>query len=331
MLARTTHFSREPTIAPLIGQTSGALELIRKADGFSSAISSTDMDPRRLLTFREVALQGSFSRAGEALALTQPAVSQQVAALERQLGVRLLDRGPGGPKPTEAGALLLAHADAVADRLSQAGAQVAELAASERETLRIGAFPSALATVIPAAIVRLRERLPALQVEATEASGVELGAMVASGALHAAMCFQDAGQPPRRPEGTERHELGEEPMLAVMATDHPLAGRERLHVADLADETWTAPSRDGLVQRTCVDAGFEPRIAFVTRDVLAARGLVSSGLAVTLMPELLASGLPGVAMVPLEGPQPYRSLYALTPAAGARPAALAFLEALQSP
>jgi DNA-binding transcriptional LysR family regulator len=289
------------------------------------------MDPRRLLTFREVARQGSFSRAGEALALTQPAVSQQVAALEKQLGVRLLDRGPGGPKPTEAGALLLAHADAVADRLSQAGAQVAELAAAERETLRVGSFPSALATLIPEAIVRLRARMPDVQVEATEASGDELGAMVAAGQLHAAVCFQDAEQPPRRPDGTERHELGHEAMLAVMAEDHPLASRERVRVADLADETWTAPSRDALLYRTCVAAGFEPRISFVTRDVLAARGLVASGLAVTLMPELLASGLPGIAMLPLEGLQPFRALYALTPAAGARPAAQAFLEAVELP
>jgi DNA-binding transcriptional LysR family regulator len=289
------------------------------------------MDPRRLLTFREVARQRSFSRAGEALALTQPAVSQQVAALEKQLGVRLLDRGPGGPTPTEAGALLLAHADAVADRLSQAGAQVAALAAAERETLRVGSFPSALATLIPDAIVRLRERMPDVQVEAGEASGEELGAMVAAGELHAAVCFQDAEQPPRRPEGTERHELGREPMLAVMAEDHPLATRERVRVADLAEETWTAPSREALLYRTCVAAGFEPRISFVTRDVLAARGLVASGLAVTLMPALLASGLPGIAMVPLEGLQPFRSLYALTPAAGARRAALAFLDALQVP
>jgi DNA-binding transcriptional LysR family regulator len=287
------------------------------------------MDPRRLLTFREVARQGSFSRAGEALALTQPAVSQQVAALEKQLGVRLLDRGPGGPTPTEAGALLLAHADAVADRLSQAGAQVAELAASERETLRLGAFPSALASIVPAAIVRLRERNPAIQVEAGEASGEQLGAMVAAGELHVAVCFQDAAAAPRRPDGTERHELGGEPMLAALAGDHPLAGRERLAIAELAGETWAAPSRDHLIYRACVEAGFEPRIAFVTRDVLAARGLVASGLAVTLMPGLLASGLPGLAMVPLEGPQPCRSLYALTPAAGARPAALAFLEALE--
>jgi len=145
------------------------------------------------------------------------------------------------------------------------------------------------------------------------------------------MCFQDAAQPPRRPDGTERHELGTESMLAALRPDHPLAGRDRLALSELAGETWTAPSRDHLVYRACVAAGFEPRIAFVTRDVLAARGLVASGLAVTLMPGLLASGLPGIAMVPLDGPQPSRSLYALIPATGVRDSARAFLEALQCP
>ena len=134
------------------------------------------MDPRRLLTFREVARQRSFSRAGEALALTQPGgLAAGPGSLERQLGVRLLERGPGGPTPTAAGALLLGHAEAIADRLAQADAQVAELAAAERETLRIGAFPSALASVVPAAIVRLRVQLPEVQVEADEGSGEELG------------------------------------------------------------------------------------------------------------------------------------------------------------
>ena len=286
------------------------------------------IDPRRLLTFREVARLGSFSRAGEALSLTQPAVSQQVSALERQLGVRLLVRGPGGPTPTEAGALLLAHADALADRLSQADAQVAELSAAERETLRIGSFPSALASVIPAAIARLRERRPEVQVEAVEASGDELGAAVAAGALHLAMCFQDADAPPRRPDGTERHELGGEAMDVVLALDHPLAGRETLWLRDLADEVWTAPSRDSLIYRSCVAAGFEPRIAFVTRDVLAARGLVRAGLAVTLMPELVSGMFDDLVAVPLDGPQPRRSLYALTPVAGVRESALEFLSAL---
>jgi DNA-binding transcriptional LysR family regulator len=287
------------------------------------------IDPRRVLTFREVARLGSFSRAAEALALTQPAVSQQVAALERQAGAQLLERGPGGLSLTPAGELLLAHADVVADRLDLASGQLAELTAHAARELRIGAFPSALASVIPAAIARLRELRPEVQVEATEASGEQLGAAVAAGELHAAMCFQDAEAPPRRPEGTERHELGGERMLAMVAADHPLAGRESIRLAELADETWTAPSRDHLIYRACVAAGFEPRIAFVTRDVLAARGLVRAGLAVTLLPALVGPLFDDVAVVPLEGPQPRRSLYALTPASGVRESALLFLAALQ--
>src|SRR4051812_12382110 len=174
------------------------------------------LDPRRLLTFREVARQRSFSRAGEALALTQPAVSQQVAALERQLGVKLLDRGPGGPAPTEAGALLLAHADAVAGRLAQADTQIAELVAAERETLRLGAFSSAMATIVPPAVARLSRERPDLQVEVAEFSAVDAGAAVAAGALHVAVCFQDLSIPRREPDGTERHDLGEEAMLAAL-------------------------------------------------------------------------------------------------------------------
>src|ERR1700754_4581077 len=106
------------------------------------------MDPRRVLTFRAVAHERSFSAAARLLALTQPAVSQQVAALERELEVRLLDRDPGGLKLTPAGAVLLEHADALADRLELAGTQLAELAAAERSRLRIGAFPSALAALV---------------------------------------------------------------------------------------------------------------------------------------------------------------------------------------
>jgi DNA-binding transcriptional LysR family regulator len=118
-------------------------------------------------------------------------------------------------------------------------------------------------------------------------------------------------------------------MLAVLALDHPLAGRERITVADLAEETWTAPSREHLIYRTCVAAGFEPRIAFVTRDVLAMRGIVRAGLAVTLVPQLVGDMFEDMAVVPLEGPQPKRSLYALTPAAGVRESALEFLDALR--
>jgi DNA-binding transcriptional LysR family regulator len=287
------------------------------------------MDPRRLLTFREVARLGSFSRAGEALALTQPAVSQQVAALERQLGARLLDRGPGGPTTTEAGALLLEHADAVAVRLAQADAQLGELVAAERETVRVGAHPSALASVVPKAIVRLQRELPDVQVEALEGSSDEVGRRVAAGDLHIGMCFQDASMPPQRPEGTARHELGVEGMMAVLAPHHPLAGRDRIGLRELAGETWTAPSREHMIYRACVTAGFEPRIPYVARDPLTTRALVADGLAVSLTPELLAGRMSDIVFVPLSAPAPKRSLYALTPEAGTRPVARAFLAALQ--
>jgi len=286
------------------------------------------LDPRRLLTFGEVARRGSFSRAAEALALTQPAVSQQVAALERQLGLQLLHRGPGGPAPTEAGALLLQHADAVAGRLAQADAQVAELADAATATLRIGAFPSALAAIVHGAVKRLHDDRPELLFDVVEGSAQETGAAVAAGGLHLAVCFQDAAAPPHRPDGTERHELGEEPMLAGVAADHPLARRRSIRLAELADETWTAPSREHLIHRTCVAAGFEPRIAYVTRDPLAIAGLIGSGLAVSLVPRLLEGRLPGVALVPVSDHAPRRALYALTPAAGTRPEALAFIAAL---
>src|SRR4051812_44698326 len=150
------------------------------------------LDPRRLLTFRAVAHRGSFSRAAEALALTQPAVSQQLAALERQLGTRLLDRGPGGVAPTEAGSVLLAHADALADRLALAGSQLGELVGAEARRLRLGAFPSALATIVPAAIARLRQAEPELEVSVVDDSSPALAERVGEGELHLAVCFQDA-------------------------------------------------------------------------------------------------------------------------------------------
>ena len=96
----------------------------------------------------------------------------------------------------------------------------------------------------------------------------------------------------------------------------------------LADDTWTAPSANHLVYRACVAAGFEPRIAYITHDPLAIRGLLAAGLAVTLVPRLLAGELPGISTPRLSGDVPHRRLYAVTPEIGARPAALTFVEAV---
>src|ERR1039458_1734006 len=103
------------------------------------------MQPRRVLTFRTVAHEQSFSRAARSLSLSQPSVSNQVASLERELGIRLLKREPGGLTLTREGEILLEHADVIADRFQLASAQLALAAHANRERLRIGAFPTALA------------------------------------------------------------------------------------------------------------------------------------------------------------------------------------------
>src|SRR5918995_1503040 len=149
------------------------------------------LDPRRVLTFREVARHGSFSRAAEALALTQPAVSQQVAALERQLGARLLERGPGGLSLTPPRALLLQHADVLSDRLRLAEGQLEELVEAAGMRLRVGAFASAMATMVPAALAQLTAEDPGMKADATEGGSEDLAIAVRAGDLHAAVLFQD--------------------------------------------------------------------------------------------------------------------------------------------
>ena len=287
------------------------------------------IDPRRVLTFREVARLGSFSRAAEALALTQPAVSQQVAALERQAGARLLERGPGGLSLTPAGELLLAHADVVADRLELASGQLAEQVAHAARELRIGAFPSALATRVPRALGRLTAERPEVKADVTEGTTDELVERVRSGALHVAVCFQDAAVARREHEGTERADLDEEPFAALLPLGHPLAGAGPIGLADLADQTWVAPSREGLIVHACEAAGFTPAIRYVSRDPLANRGLVAAGLAVTISPAGLAAEFTGIAVEPVRD-APRRSVYALLPASGANPLARAFAAALAS-
>src|SRR3954454_714233 len=149
------------------------------------------MDPRRVLTFRAVAWARSFSAAARALALSQPAVSTQVASLEREVGVRLLDRRPGGLRLTREGEILLAHADAIAERFELASAQLTAAAEGVRARLRIGAFPTALAGLVPEAIAQVRRAHPEVKVSVDEGSSDELAAGVRRGELDLAVDFQD--------------------------------------------------------------------------------------------------------------------------------------------
>jgi DNA-binding transcriptional LysR family regulator len=286
------------------------------------------MDPRRLLTFRAVAHERSFSQAARELALTQPAVSQQVAALEREVGARLFERRPGGLQLTGPGSVLLEHADAIAERLELATTQLGEAVGAERARLRIGAFPSALASLVPAAVARVREQWPGARVSAEEGPSAELAGRVSRGELHIALGFQDAEAERREHAGTERRELMHETFLAALPPDHRLAGRRTVRIADLADDDWSAASTDGMIVRSCRAAGFEPRLVSLTRDQMAIRELIARGLAVTLVPRLAINASQGLALKPLVGEQPSRDVYALLPPGGRHPLADTAFDAL---
>jgi DNA-binding transcriptional LysR family regulator len=286
------------------------------------------LDPRRLLTFREVAQRRSFSLAAVALSLTQPAVSQQIRALEVELGERLIERDrTRGFALTPAGELLLVHAEALFERMQLAERQVTEAIAGVRRHLRIGAFPSVLATLVPNAIAELNGSR-ALEVSVVQGSTDELVGSVRTGDLHLALCFQDASAPRREHEGTRRIDLLEEPMVAMLGPRHRLANRRRIRLAELATDTWITPSRGGLIERACIAAGFEPRIAYLTSDPLAITRLVGADLAVGLTPRLLSGQLAAISTPALSGKPVKRTIYAVTPSAGAHPLAAPFLSAL---
>ena len=286
------------------------------------------MDPRRVLTFRAVAHHRSFSHAARELNLSQPSVSTQVAALERELGTRLLERRPGGLRLTPEGEILLEHADVIADRFRLADQQLTEAAEDQRTRLRLGALPSALAGFVPAAIAHLRRRHPETRVTFDEGTSEQLSNRLASGALDLAIAYRDTTWPRAEPPGVQRHQLLHERFMVALPPEHPLAKQSEVALADLGDEDWTAALTDGVIVRACRAAGFEPNLVSITHDQLAIRGLVIRGLAVTLVAELLADPFKDLALRPIAGMTVERDVYALLPPGGRHPLVAPTLEAL---
>ena len=250
------------------------------------------MDPRRLLTFRAVVRAGSISAGARELGWTQPAVSQQLAQLEREARTPLLVRGPTGVVPTEAGAAVLRHADAVDGALRAAGEEVAELVQLRRGTVRIAAFPSGAAVVVPAVAAALGERGLGVQLRMEEAEPPEAAALVRSNAVHLALVFRYPGEDDDL--DLTWHPLLPDPIRLVLPAGHPgVAG-----LAELRDEAWVAgcPQCRGNLLAACAAAGFAPDIRHVTDDYVVVQALVARGVAVSVLPDmaLRATTLGGV-------------------------------------
>ncbi|TDQ54215.1 LysR family transcriptional regulator [Actinorugispora endophytica] len=284
-----------------------------------------------LRVFSAVARLGSFTAAARELGYTQSAVSRQVCALEGETGARLFDRLPRGVRLTEQGRSLLGHAEAVLDRLDAARRDLEALREAAVGRLRVGAFATANAALVPAAVSALRARHPGLDVTTREGLSARLAAALAAGDLDVAVLSAVSGEPPG---GLDLRPLLDDAMFVALPRTHRFADRPRVRLADLAGEEWIAGRRDpeDTLMAAALHAGFRPRIRFVVAEWIAKQGFVAAGLGVTLVPALAAGvARPDLAVVPLHPDDvPPRAVYAAT-ARGITPspAAAAFLAALR--
>ncbi|MER7534781.1 LysR family transcriptional regulator [Streptomyces sp. NPDC097704] len=280
--------------------------------------------------FLAVARAGSFTAAARALGYTQSAVSRQIQALEDETGAALFERLPRGVRLSEAGRVLLPHAEAVRDRLALARAELAALRTLDGGLLRLGAFSSAGAALVPRTQAAFRARHPGVVVTRVEGPSVKHLRLVAAGEEDLAVVSPAAGGP--APEGVTLHHLLDEPMLVALERGHPYAGQRDLRLADLADEEWIVANErlEDTLLRPVAAAGFRPRTGLLALDWIAKLGAVAAGLGVTLVPALAAAAVrPDVALVTIHPDDvPYRAICAATPPVPTV-AATAFLALLQ--
>src|SRR3954468_6404151 len=287
------------------------------------------MDSRRLLAFRAVAHARSFSRAAEQMSLTQPSVSHQIALLETEIGVRLLERGRGGLRLTDAGTVLLEHADHVAWRLDLADTQLASLAGRRREHVRVGAFPTALASFMPSAVARLRLAHHDLRVRLGEVTPSTLEARFLGGEFDVAISYQDATTQRRELGDAERIDLMQDSFLVGLPPEHRLAGATApISLNELAGDDWIVASTDGFLVQACRDAGFDPRIVATTSAPPATRGLIVGGTGGGWVPSLLVDDYSGVAIRPVHERIRRRDIYALLPPGDRHPRARQVVDTL---
>jgi len=287
-------------------------------------------DSTRLRVFREVVERGSFSAAAEALSFTQPAVSRQIATLEREAGTQLLQRMPRGIRLTEAGRILLGHAEAILGRMVAAQTQIDALARLEAGRLRIGSFSTANATVVPRAIAAFSRAHPQVELSLTEGVSSSLIPRLRAGELDVGLVTDPAEF---ELDDLDVVDLVEDPMLVALPLGHRLAHKPRLRLRDLREDTWIESEKPDCGRplfRACAIAGFEPRIRFGAEQWLGKQGLVAAGVGVTLIPGLAVAGVREDIVLRSLADAPTRRVVALLPEGYRAPAAEPFVDVLRA-
>jgi DNA-binding transcriptional LysR family regulator len=295
------------------------------------------LDVRRLEVFRAVARHGSLSAAAASLSYTPSAVSQQIAALEREVGVGLVERGARGALLTEAGRVLVRHADEILGRIADAHEELQAMVGLQTGRLRLGAFSTAGAVLVPRAVVAFRERHPGVEVSLAELDPEEAVAQLRSRELDLALVYEFPIEEALPVDGLDYVHLLDDRLYVALPEGHRLARRRRLRLAELADERWVQGVYRGstlhVLPAACRAAGFEPTIVFRSDDHMAVQGFVAAGLGIAVVPQLtLPTARADIAIRPLEvaGDLLTRHVGVAMPAGPYRaPAATAMVEVLE--
>ena len=260
---------------------------------------------------------GSYSRAAAALGVTQSAVSQHVAALERLVGQPLVEPRSRPVQLTVAGRVLAEHGRAAVARLEAAERDLDELARRRVARIRLGSFPTALATFVPRAVRRLRARQPDVSIWLVDDHMQGLWPRLHRREIDVALIFTDPPQP--TVEGFVVTPLFVDRYAILLPRGHRLAEPSRpLRLRDLAEDTWVGGGPGStwfrLVSGACRVEGFEPRVGLVSDDHVAVQAFVQAGMGVAVVPGLAAvRRVPGVEVRSIVGPRPAREIAAAYP------------------
>ena len=297
------------------------------------------LDVRRLRLLRELQARGTVTAVAEALSYTPSAVSQQLATLEREAGVPLLERRGRGLQLTDAGRGLVDHADAVIARLELAEAELAAAAGGEvGGRARVAAFQTAASSLVLPLLGTLPQAHPKLRLELGEMEAEEGLDLLRRGEVDLVVAEEYDYAPRPRDPTLEVSELSRDPLLLVLPAAHPLcaADPEVAPLAQLAGERWAfaraGTAFDDLLARACrALGGFEPEIRHRSNDINVLERLVAAGEAVTLLPALgQPGGVPGVAVRRVaEQPLDRTIFIAVRRGSGGRPALRAVAQALR--
>ena len=243
---------------------------------------------RHLAALQALSEEGSFGRAAHRLGYTQSAISQQIATLERIVDERLVER-PGGPRPialTEAGRLLLRHAESIMARLQAAQADLSSLSAGEAGSLRVGTFQSVGAKILPEVMRRFSETWPDVEIELLEShSDEELAAAVERGDLDLSFVQLPLGN-----TSLETIEILRDQYVLVVAASSPLARREKApSLREIAEQPligYRSCRATQIMADQLRTTGREPKFVFRSDDNGVVQGLAGAGVGVAVMPEL---------------------------------------------